>query len=291
MLIANPIYDVVFKYLMANLDIAKGVISTIIDEEITMLDFKAQENVHKAETGFKVFHLDFIAKIRTKDGNYKNVLIELQKSNLPFNIMRFRKYLGEQYKKEDEVLATDGTVTKEPLPILSIYFLGFNISKSLPAAIKVARNYIDILQGTEIHEKNDFIERLSHDSYIIQIPTLDVKLRNRLECVLSIFQQEKFADESHHLKNYNYETSDDLMKKILRQLEKAAGDEELRRQLELEEMAMMEYESAFGNIQKSLKIKEKELKQKDGLLKEKDEIIKDKDNYIKQLLGQLEKKK
>ena len=32
MLIANPIYDVVFKYLMANVEIAKGVISTIINE-------------------------------------------------------------------------------------------------------------------------------------------------------------------------------------------------------------------------------------------------------------------
>ncbi len=57
MLIANPIYDVVFKYLMANLDIAKGVIAAIIDEDIAMLDFKAQESVHNAESGFKVFHL------------------------------------------------------------------------------------------------------------------------------------------------------------------------------------------------------------------------------------------
>ncbi|MCP4152239.1 MAG: hypothetical protein GY757_31160 [bacterium] len=305
MLIANPIYDVVFKYLMANLDIAKGVIGTIIDEDIAMLDFKAQESVHKAETGFKVFHLDFIAKIRNKDGNYKNVLIELQKSNLPFNIMRFRKYLGEQYRREDEVLADDGSITKGPLPILTIYFLGFHISKSLPAAIKVARNYTDILQGTEIHEQNDFIEKLSHDSYVIQIPALHVKLRNRLEYVLSIFQQEKFTDKSHHLKRYDYKTTDSLMKRILKQLQKAAGDEKLRRQLELEEVAMMEYESAFGEMQRSLQKKEKELKQinvelkeknsalkeKDSVLKEKNSALKEKDNYIKELLQQLEKKK
>jgi hypothetical protein len=41
MLIANPIYDTVFKYLMENLDIAKGIISTIINEEIDYLDFSA----------------------------------------------------------------------------------------------------------------------------------------------------------------------------------------------------------------------------------------------------------
>ena len=31
MLIANPIYDTVFKYLMENLDIAKGIISTMMN--------------------------------------------------------------------------------------------------------------------------------------------------------------------------------------------------------------------------------------------------------------------
>ena len=46
-IIANPIYDIVVKYLMADLDVARGVISTIIDEEIVMLDFKSQEHMHK----------------------------------------------------------------------------------------------------------------------------------------------------------------------------------------------------------------------------------------------------
>jgi len=37
MIIANPIYDVVFKHLMDDIDIAKGVISTIISQEIVTL--------------------------------------------------------------------------------------------------------------------------------------------------------------------------------------------------------------------------------------------------------------
>ena len=36
--IANPIYDVVFKYLMEDNDIAKLIISTIIGEDIVALD-------------------------------------------------------------------------------------------------------------------------------------------------------------------------------------------------------------------------------------------------------------
>ncbi len=40
MLIANPIYDTVFKYMMENIDIAKGVISTIIDQTSVIVNGK-----------------------------------------------------------------------------------------------------------------------------------------------------------------------------------------------------------------------------------------------------------
>lgn len=98
--------------------------------------------------------------------------------------------------------------------ILTIYFLGFYISLTLPAVIKVNRTYTDILQGKEIQEKNDFIENLTHDSYVIQIPAMHVKLRNPLERILSIFQQEKFIDDDHHFKSYDYEADDELMRTI-----------------------------------------------------------------------------
>jgi len=197
MLIANPIYDTVFKYLMENIDIAKGIISTIIDEEIVTIDFKARESVFKGqkELTLTVYHLDFIAKIRRKEGGFKNVLIELQKSNLPYDILRFRRYVGEQYKKVDEILLDDGTVSKEPLPIITIYFLGFYISNTLPGVIKVDRRYIDVLAGKEIEEQNDFIEQLTHDSYVIQIPGLQLQMKTQLEWVLSIFKQENFIEE------------------------------------------------------------------------------------------------
>ena len=41
--IANPIYDVVFKYLMEDNDIARLIISTIIKKEIVSLEFRPQE--------------------------------------------------------------------------------------------------------------------------------------------------------------------------------------------------------------------------------------------------------
>jgi len=278
MLIANPIYDVVFKYLMANLDIAKGIISTIIDEEIVTLDFKAQEGV------------DFIAKIKLKEGGYKNVLIELQKSNIPYDIERFRRYLGDQYKKVDDVPSEsgEGESSKESLPIITIYFLGFSLSATLPNVIKVGRQYIDVLKGKEITERSEFIERLTHDSYVIQIPGLQVQLKNRLEYVLSVFQQENFVDKTRHLKSYDYKTTDKLILKILKQLEKAAADEHLHRQLDLEEMALSEYENTFKHLERKLEEKDKVLEEKDKALEEKDKALEEKDKYIRELLKKLE---
>ncbi len=222
--------------------------------------------------------------------------------------MRFRRYVGEQYKKEDEVLLENGSTSKESLPIITIYFLGFYISKTLPGVIKVDRSYIDVLGGKEIEERNDFIERLTHDSYVIQIPALQLQMKNRLEYVLSIFKQEKFIDDDHHLKDYDYETDDELMKKILRQLEKVTADKEFLRQLELEEMAQREYENAFGKLERKLQQREKEVEQRDRIICENKKVIEEKekklkefekkskeleekDKYIKELLKKLGSKK
>ena len=293
MLIANPIYDEVFKYLMSDIDIAKGVLSTILDEDIVQLDFKAQENIHKGiDRAFMVYHLDFIAKVRVKTGSYKNVLIELQKSNHAYDIMRFRRYVGEQYKKVDEITLENGSVSKEVLPIITIYFLGFYISKTLPAVIKVDRRYIDVLgNGKELDEQNDFIERLSHNCYVIQIPALNLQMRNRLEHVLSIFQQEKFIDDTRRLKEYDYEADDQLMRTILRKLVKAAADKDLLRVMELEEMVEREYINAFGDMEKILIEKDIELRQKNKALEEKNKALEEKEKYIKELLGKLEESK
>jgi hypothetical protein len=43
MIIANPIYDVVFKYLLEDIEIARDLLSTILGEEVVSLELKAQE--------------------------------------------------------------------------------------------------------------------------------------------------------------------------------------------------------------------------------------------------------
>jgi len=49
MQIANPIYDVVFKYMMEDNAVAKIVVSSIIGEEVVTLEPKPQEHTREKD--------------------------------------------------------------------------------------------------------------------------------------------------------------------------------------------------------------------------------------------------
>ena len=105
MIIANPIYDVVFKRLMENEKVAKFFIGTLLEKTIEHLEVQPQEFTYTNDlAGLAVFRLDFVATIKTEEGQYQKILIEIQKAKNPIDVMRFRNYLGEQYKKEDEII-------------------------------------------------------------------------------------------------------------------------------------------------------------------------------------------
>ena len=149
--IANPIYDVVFKYMMSDAKIAKIFISAIIDQEIEEINFKPQEHTGELmrtskekpednETFFTVYRIDFAARIKTPEGS-KQVIIELQKAKFPTDIMRFRRYLGGQYSDSNNTEYINKN--KVGIPIINIYFLGHKLEKihGVPL-IKVSRQYV-----------------------------------------------------------------------------------------------------------------------------------------------------
>lgn len=91
MIIANPIYDVVFKYLLEDIDIARELLSVILNEEIITLEVNPQERSNElADEKIKILRFDFKAVVKNKDGELKNVLMELQKAKPSFDIIRFR---------------------------------------------------------------------------------------------------------------------------------------------------------------------------------------------------------
>jgi len=57
------------------------------------------------------------------------------------DLMRFRNYVAEQYKKKDFI-----DNEKVVLPITTIYILGFKLPKVETACIKVRRQYHDLIK-------------------------------------------------------------------------------------------------------------------------------------------------
>ena len=274
MIIANPVYDIVFKRLMENGNIAKGLLSRILGEEIVSLEFRPQEFTDKKELSITLFRIDFSAIVKTKDGIRRNVLIEIQKAKLPTDLIRFRNYLGSHYKKSDE--SDDGL--GDPLPIITVYFLNFCLDKALPKIIHVSREYRDATNGEVFTIRHEFIESLTHDSYLVQIPLLDSDMENDLERSLMVFNQNYITSKSKRkllLEGLN-DTDDVLVKEMVRELEKTAADSSLDKYYELEE------EMLYGQRkdQKALAEKDKEIAQKDNVIAEKDDVIAKKDDVI-----------
>ena len=72
MRIANPIYDVVFKYLMEDKALAKLLLSTILQTEITELVFRPQERITEIGSRYlTVYRLDFAATVKNAQGEYR----------------------------------------------------------------------------------------------------------------------------------------------------------------------------------------------------------------------------
>jgi hypothetical protein len=254
--IANPIYDVVFKYLMEDAKIAKLLISSIIGEEIETLDFLPQEFTADLDTGIvgkigllTVYRLDFSATIKSADG-LKQVLIEIQKAKYATDIMRFRGYLGSQYsnKNNTTVVTINDHERRIGIPIIGIYFLGHKLDSTDASIIGVNRAYKDLVTGELLTVKESFIESLTHDSYVIQIPNLAQKRRNDLEKLLSIFDQSMYVDAEHHMLNIKEEEYPEKHRSLIRRLQAAILEPEMRKQMEIEDGILDEFEDMQRRI-------------------------------------------
>ncbi len=278
MRVANPIYDVVFKFLMGDMRIAKLILSKILDQEIESLELKPTEFRKKIGLNLTVFRIDFSAVIRQPDGSSKLALIEIQKAKLPTDIMRFRKYLGGHYQDPNNVYSTDNGASEKALPIICIYFLGHPLQHTESPVVKVQRSYIDAATQEELIDKEEFIESLTHDSYIIQIPRLREKRRNDLEILLSIFDQSQQTSDSRHFLNLNEEAYPEEFRIVVRRLLKAAVEEDVCETMDLEDDILDELES----LERAVLKKERVIERKERVIEKKERVIEKKDKVIEE---------
>jgi hypothetical protein len=272
MQIANPVYDVVFKYLMHDNTIAKKIISLIIGEEIETLDFQPTEysdDVDKGNRGsLTVYRLDFAATIRLPDKSCKRIIIEIQKAKFPADIMRFRNYLGKQYANKNNVYEKDNR--QKACPILSIYFLGHRLENVHVPVTRVQRKYYDNATGEELAIQEDFIESLTHNSFVIQIPELRKKRRNLLEQVLSVFEQ-PVSEKTPHFLDFSESDYPPEYREVIRRLIKAAAEPRVRQTMDVEDEIIEE----LGNLERLIAIRDKTIEEKEKALEEKEKVLED----------------
>ena len=273
MIIANPIYDVVFKRLMENERIAKFFIGTLLNQTVESVAVRPQEFTYTKELfGLAIFRLDFVAVIRTQEGELKKVLIEIQKAGKQVDLMRFRNYLAEQYKRQDTVAGQ-----QEVLPITTIYILSFNLKNVASACLHAAREYRDLVEGQLLLQKSDFVEKLTHDSYVVQVNRIAGRFKTPLDKLLSVFEQAHFVDEQAITKDYPYETDSEELKIMTDILHHSGSNPVTRKEIEDEQEAWRSVNALFEDerkkYQQALEEKEQALEEKNQTLEEQRQLI------------------
>ena len=240
--VANPIYDVVFKYLMQNERVARLLIGRITGLAVQSLTVSPQETAVRRtpedpehDLPLTLLRMDFAARVQTRGGSERQVLIEIQKANAPTVIERFRRYLGQQIGSGDNI-TTHPSGRTEAVPIVTIYFLGYALDDlSDEAVIDVCPRVTERRTGRKLAASHPLVEGIHHRSHIIQIPRLASRRRDELERLLAIFDQGLVKGNGRgdaHVLTIEEGEYPAECGFVLRQLREAMAEEEVRRTME-----------------------------------------------------------
>ena len=281
--IANPIYDLAFKYLMEDERVVKILLSALLRKQVVHVETRRNELINVQRDPVSVFRLDYRAVTIDKDGHEEHVLIELQKSDLPSDLLRFRQYLGTQYRSEENMVSdTDDAECRRrhALPMVAIYLLGHNVGAIEEPVLYVtprAENY----DGEPVTKglPNPFVDSLTHSSIIVQIPLLHGRVRNHVERILNIFDQSRM--DSHHSYLLNIDETDfggdEEMHLIVHRLLTAGASREMRERMEMEDLMFRDYDERGVEL---LKQKKQLQEQREQILEQK-ELLQQKDSLLR----------
>ena len=254
--VANPIYDSVFKFLMDDERIAKTVLSALLKKEVLSVEMRKHEHPNITRDKLSMFRIDFAARVRENDGSTQLILIELQKTWLDTETLRFRRYLAAQYNAEENI-QKQGENQGYALPMVAVYLLGHRVGDIDNPVVYVGHKALDY-DGKEVEngENDPFISSLIHDSIIVQIPLLHGKINNRLDKVLSVFDQSQRTEESQQIINLeeNLYKDDPEMMQIIHRLSLATMSAEVRQEMNDEDEFFAVIEARDTQVMKQKKI-------------------------------------
>ena len=275
--VANPIYDSVFKYLMEDERIARTLLSALLKKKVVKVEQRPHEYVNVSRNNISMFRIDFGATIREEDGHEHVVLIELQKTWLETETLRFRQYLGTQYSRKENIV--EDSEDKHALPMVAVYLLGHRVGDITAPVIYVNHHTYDydgnLIKGGE---NCTFVESLTHNSIIVQIPLLHGHVNNRLEQVLSVFNQSNASKGNPQTIAINDDAymGDPDMEYILKRLLSAASNPEVRQEMNVED----EFFKAIEDRDTAIMVRDRKIDEQDRKIDEQDRKIDEQDRKI-----------
>ena len=292
--VANPIYDSVFKYIMEDERIAKTILSALLKKEVVHVTVRPHEYSNTTRDTLSMFRIDFAATVREKEGNKikdRIVLIELQKTWLNTETLRFRQYLGAQYNNKNNIREADEKGFAYPM--VAVYLLGHKVGNIKEPIVYVNHDVFDY-NGNVVAEGNaePFVESLTHNSIIVQIPRLQGNVNNRLEKVLSVFDQTNVEGDTQQVLKIDedkYADDNDMMY-VLHKLTAAAANSEMRQDMNVEDefyKAIEDRDTAIMQRDKILKEQSEQISQQSEQLSQQSEQISQQSEQISQQSEQL----
>ena len=210
--------------MMQNERAATVLLENLLDKEILKLDILTNDTpIIEEKSGVRILRLDFSAKVKDKTtGETELVTIELQKSYLDTEIMRFRTYLGQQYSDVN----------------VAIYILGHTFQE-IDIPKPVIYNYPDPrgIEKEPVPEilKTRFFRGVTHDTIIVQIPYLKRNAKTKLEQMLEIFCQDYVSANTEQLLEIDdFDNRSQEFRELARPLVYAVSDPHVRKVMTIE---------------------------------------------------------
>lgn len=293
-LIANPIYDSVFKYMIANNKVAKILLSALLKKNVVKVVQINNEYAVPYSDDLSICRIDFGATISEEivlpDGKTElresMVTIELQKVYLPSEVLRFRQYTGIHYCNPEMVHKVNNDIVKEAAdPMISVFILGHKLDVIDECVCYISREYRDY-NGNKMDIKDPFAESLSHDSIIVQVPLLpNDNVKNRVEELLQVINQSRKSADGHFISIDESKYKDDEeVNELIRTLKGAACDSEIRRTMMLEDEVLRD----IKDLNATVRLQKEQLAEQNERLAEQKEQLAEQNERLAEQKEQLE---
>ncbi|MBI4646920.1 MAG: hypothetical protein HY738_10090 [Bacteroidia bacterium] len=311
-IIPNPIYDVVFRYLMDDPESAMIVLSTLINEKITKLHLEPLTHTEKkkkpedftiedpkTQDDIRLFHLDFTATVELPDGTEELIMIEIQKASEPDDIFRFKRYISKNFQKkqEKEIIdpETQAVITiNKPIRLIPIFILNFRIENEInDLLIKTDRIKTGVFKNKQLQKYNEFIDNLSYNIWVVQLPNLynieqaeyeNDEYKSKLYALLKLFDQKSKVKDNEHRLRLIRKFFPGFLDRVIKRLQSASIDNpSLEEQMHAEDeylQALIDRDNKISYYMEQLDNTKEQLDNEKELSQEKDKALNQKNNII-----------